>query len=218
MIMQPHDDETVLEDSRLQKVEKSVTWLRSLLISSVLLNAALAIIFLLIGGVNVFTRRITTHDILLQDNHGKVFGEIGVKKDWDDFSTGKYYPGIRFYDEAGKATMTTFGTGTSFSDGDESAQIGFTGVYVSDKNSHIVLNPSTFSFGNDSSIFLISPSDTGIGLSAASHGNKFGVVVDDKSASMYVADPKAEVDINAENGHPEINRILRNQNYVQPVR
>jgi hypothetical protein len=216
--MQSHDDEAVSDGSRLLKVEKSVSLLRSLLIGSVLLNAVLAVIFLLIGGVNVFTRRITTHDILLEDNHGKVFGDIGVKKDWDDFSTGKYYPGIRFYDEAGKATMTTFGTGTGFSNGDESAEMGFTGVSVTGKNSRIMINPSMFSFGNDSSIFVLSPSDTGIDLSAASHGNEFGVVVDDKSATMYVADPKAEVDINAVNGRPEINRILKNQNFVQPVR
>jgi len=216
--MQSHDDEAVSDGSRLLKVEKSVSLLRSLLIGSVLLNAALAIIFLLIGGVNVFTRRVTTHDILLEDNHGKVFGEIAVKKDWDDFSTGKYYPGIRFYDEAGKTTMTTFGTGTSFSYGDESAEIGFTGVYVEDKKSHIAINHNMFSIGSDASLFVITPLDTGIDLNASANGNEFGVVVDDKSATMYVADPKAEVDINAVNGRPEINRILRNQNFVQPVR
>jgi len=216
--MQSHDDESVSDGSRLLKVEKSVSLLRSLLIGSVLLNAALAIIFLLIGGVNVFTRRITTHDILLEDNHGKVFGELGVKKNWDEFSTGQYYAEMRFYDDAGKAMMVTSGTGSGFTYGDDSTQIGFTGVSVSGKNTRIMINPNMFSFGTEHSTFTIIPTDTGINLGASANGNEFGALVDDKSASMYVADPKAEVDINAENGRPEINRILRNQTYVQHVR
>lgn len=207
------------ENLRFLKIEKSISLLRWLLAVSVLLNAALAVVLLLIGGVNIFTRRIATRDILLEDGRGKVLGELGVKKDWDDFSTGKYYPGLRFYDESGKPAMTTFETGSSYAYGDESASIGFTGVVISGKkDSRIAINPSMFSFGTENSIFMISPTEKGIGLSGSANGNEFGALVDDKSASMYVADPNAEVDINAENGRPEINRILKNQNYVQPVR
>ncbi len=79
-----------------------------------MLNAALAIVLLRIGGINIFNRRISTRDILLEDDRGKVLGELGVRKDWDDFPNGKYYPGIRFYDDVGKLTMSTSGTGSSF--------------------------------------------------------------------------------------------------------
>ena len=207
------------ENPRFLKIEKSISWLRWLLAVSVLLNAALTVVFLLIGGINIFSRKIATRDILLEDGHGKVLGELGVKKDWDDFSTGKYYPGMRFYDESGKPAMTTFGTGSSYAYGDERASIGFTGIMINDKKGRqIMINPSMFSLGTENSIFMISPTEKGMDLSVSANGNEFGALVDDKSASMYVADPKAEVDINAEGSRPEINRILKNQNYVQPVR
>ncbi len=51
-----------------------------------------------------------------------------------------------------------------------------------------------FSVATDASTLLISPTETGIDLSASANGNEFGLLVSDKYASMYVADPKAEVD------------------------
>jgi hypothetical protein len=211
-------DELVSDNSRLVRVERSVSRFKYLLIGSILLNAALLVVLLFVGGVNVFSRRIHARDVVLEGHNGRVAAELGVKKDWDGFSTGKYYPEIRFYDDAGKAAMVTSGTGTSFSYGDSSVAVGFTGISISGKNRNILINPDTFSFANDNgSVLMIDPTQTGFDLSASANGNSFGLLAYDKGASMYVSDPKAEVDITAEDGKPEINRILTNRNLVQPV-
>jgi hypothetical protein len=204
---------TTLPVERIERLERQLGVTRLLILLSIGLNLLLVGIGLQHFGFHLASRTIDVRKIVLTDPAQHVLAVIGVDNNWDGLPSKTYYPGIEFQDEKGEKKMNLFGTGVYFAEGKKLANFGFTGLDFNDKESgtEILLNGSVLSYSTEKAQFLLFHHPDGLDLTLGDSENLFGVITGRNQASMYVASPKGEFDITADETGTRIQRSAKGQ-------
>jgi len=212
---------TTLPVERIERLERQIAITRLLILLSIGLNLLLVGIGLQHFGFHLASRTIEVRKIVLTDPAGHVLGVIAVDNNWDGARTETYYPGIEFQNEEGENKMTLLGTGVHFEQrmpfiegapgGPKSINLGFDGLNINDNGTVVVVNGSVLSYSDDKGQFLLSPHGAGLALMLGDGENDFGVLTGRNQASMYVASPKGEFDITADETGTRVQRYAKRQ-------
>jgi hypothetical protein len=204
---------TPLPVERIERLERQLAVTRLLILLSIGLNLLLVGIGLQHFGFHLASRTIEVRKIVLTDPAQHVLAVIGVDNNWDGLPSKTYYPGIEFQDEKGERKMVLFGTGVYFAEGNNSANFGFTGLDFNDKKNgtDILLNGSIFSYSTDKAQFILFHHPEGLDFTIGDGENNFGVNTGHNQVSMFVASPKGEFDITADETGARVQRSAKGQ-------
>jgi len=134
-----------------------------------------------------------------------------MDNNWDGLESKDYHPGIEFLDEKGEKKMGLFSTGVHFGQEKQWANFSFLGLDLTDEkeNRAILLTGGGFSYKTDKGLLFLFPHPNGLDLTLAGDGNTFGALIGHDRASMYVASPRGELDIVADQSGTNIRRTSK---------